>query len=452
MARERTAAPEPLGGHQRAPYRSVELGLLILSALVVSSLYVLASLGGKGKFPPQVWGFIGIVVGLSLALHVAISWLAPRSSQILLPLVTLLNGLGYIEIARWNPARAGYQTIWVFVSAVAVVAVLLFVRRIRDLDRYRYIMLFAAILLMLAPLIPHVGENLGGARLWVKVGPFSFQPIEIAKILLGIFFASYFAANKEMLSIGTSNVGRRRLVSLRTLFPVVVAWGISIMVLGAENDIGFAMLIFALFISMIWVSTGRLSYVGAGVGMFAIGGYLGAKLFYQVNQRIGIWLDPWNTYNYAHGGQQLAYGWFGIAAGGMTGTGVGLGQSGATPALTTDMIFSALAEEMGFVGITVITSSFILFVAEGFRIAQRAHSDFARLTATALSLIIGFQAFFIMAGVLRILPFTGITLPFMAFGGSSLVANYVIVALLLRISDENHVGLAGGEVHAVSFD
>ena len=203
---------------------------------------------------------------------------------------------------------------------------------------------------------------------------------------------------------------------------------------------------------MIWVSTGRLSYVGAGVGMFAIGGYLGAKLFYQVNQRIGIWLDPWNSYNYAHGGQQLAYGWFGIAAGGMTGTGVGLGQSGATPALTTDMIFSALAEEFGFVGITVITSSFILFVAEGFRIAQRAHSDFARLTATALSLIIGFQAFFIMAGVLRILPFTGITLPFMAFGGSSLVANYVIVALLLRISDENHVGLAGGEVHAVSFD
>ncbi len=456
MARPRKeprGAEAPQGPvNERAPYRSTELGLLLLVSIVISGLYVLTSLGTHGHLPKSIWLFIACVLGLSLALHVAISFLAPRSSQVLLPLATLLNGLGYIEIARWNPPRAGYQTAWVLVSAVAVVLVLLTVRRVRDLDRYRYITLFIAIVLMLSPLIPHVGENINGARLWLKLGPFSFQPVEVAKIFLAIFFASYFAANKEMLSVGTSRLAGRRWVSLRTLIPVVAAWGFSILVLGAENDIGFAMLLFALFVAMIWVSTGRLSYVAFGVGMFAVGGVIGAKLFHQVNQRIAIWLDPWNAYNYAHGGRQLAYGWFGIAAGGMTGTGVGLGQSGATPALTTDMIFSALGEELGFAGVTIIISCFILFVGEGFRIAQRAHSDFARLTATALSLIIGFQAFFIMAGVLRVLPFTGITLPFMAFGGSSLVANYVIVALLLRISDENQRDLGGGEVRAISFD
>jgi cell division protein FtsW (lipid II flippase) len=181
--------------------------------------------------------------------------------------------------------------------------------------------------------------------------------------------------------------------------------------------------------------------------------YFGSRFFHQVHQRFAIWLDPWNfnSWNY-HGGNQLGLGWFAIAAGGLTGTGVGLGQAGTVPALTRDMIFAAIGEEMGLVGIVIVLSAFILFVAEGFKIAQRSHNDFARLTALALSLIIGLQAFIIVAGVLRILPLTGITLPFVAYGGSSLVANYAIVALLLRISDENQRDLSGGEVHAVTFD
>jgi cell division protein FtsW (lipid II flippase) len=438
---------------ERPPRRGTELSLLILSAIIVTSLYALASLGTESRLPADLWGFLGFVIGISLFLHIMIRIFAPRSSQVLLPIATLLNGIGYIEISRWNPPLARNQVLWAIISAAVVVAILAFVRRIRDLDRYRYLTLLVAVGLMLAPLIPHVGENINGARLWVKLGPLTFQPVEIAKILLAIFFASYFAANKDMLAATSVRFGGRFRISLRTLVPVGFAWVFAILVLGAENDVGFAMLLFAMFISLIWVASGRMTYVALGGGMFGVGGYLGAKYFHQVHKRIAIWLDPWTSNNFHHlGGSQLADGWFSIAAGGLVGTGVGLGKSGDTPALTTDLIFSAVAEELGFIGVVIVLSSFILFVSEGIRIAQRSRNDFTRLTATALSLIIGFQAFFIVAGVLRILPFTGITLPFVAYGGSSLVANYAIVALLLRISDENAQDVTGGEVHAVSFD
>ncbi len=438
---------------ERAPRRGTELGLLILSAIIVTSLYILASLGTEAQVPADLWAFLGFVIGLSLFLHVMIRIFAPRSSQILLPIATLLNGIGYVEIARWNPLEARNQTLWVAISAGVVVFILAFVRRIRDLDRYRYLTLLVAVGLMLAPLVPHVGEKINGAHLWVKLGSLTFQPVEMAKILLAIFFASYFAANKDMLASTSVRFGGRFRISLRTLVPVTFAWGFAILVLGAENDVGFAMLLFALFISLIWIASGRLTYVALGAGMFAAGGYVGSKYFQQVHKRIAIWLNPWPSHNWFDlGGSQLGYGWFSVAAGGLVGTGVGLGQSGSTPQLTTDLIFSAVAEELGLIGVVIVLSCFILFVSEGIRIAQRSHNDFTRLTATALSLIIGFQAFFIVAGVLRILPFTGITLPFVAYGGSSLIANYAIVALLLRISDENSQEVSGGEVHAVNFD
>ena len=436
----------------RRASRSAELGLLILSSIIVTALYALASLGAKNHLPATLWIFLGVILGLSLVMHFAIRWLAPRASQILLPIATLLNGIGYVEIARWNPPEAKYQAVWAAASAVTVILVLWIVKRIRDLDRYRYLTLLAAVLLMLSPLIPHFGQLRGGARLWVAVGPISFQPVEIAKILLAVFFASYFAANREMLSVSTVRIAGRGIINLRVLVPILFAWGFAILVLGVENDIGFAMMLFALFISLIWVATGRLGYVGAGVGLFVGGGFLGLHFFHQVHKRITIWLDPWSASHWFHlGGNQLGEGWMSIAAGGLIGTGVGLGHSNLLPALTTDMIFAAVAEEIGLVGVIIVISCFIMFVAEGIRIAQRSHSDFARLTATALSITIGFQAFFIMAGVLRILPFTGITLPFMAYGGSSLVANYAVVALLLRISDENGREITGGEVHAVTF-
>jgi cell division protein FtsW (lipid II flippase) len=436
--RRRGSRTHPEG---KAPYRSIELGLLLLSAVVVTSLYVLASLGANGKMPDRLWFFLAFVLGLSLILHLSISRLAPYSSQVLLPLASLLNGIGYVEIARWNPPEAQDQARWVALSAVIFVLVLVCVRRIRDLDRYRYLTLTVAAALMLSPLVPGIGEDIGGARLWVGHGGTTFQPVEIAKILLAIFFASYFAAHRDMLTMTSTRLLGRGFVSLRTLVPIIAAWGFAILVLGAENDIGFSMLLFALFMALIWIATGRLFYVIAGGALFTGGLYFGARVFTQIHSRISLWLNPWVVH-----GSQLSLGWYSIAAGGMTGVGLGLGQSGTIPELTSDMIFAAVAEELGFIGVIIVLGAFMLFVSEGFRIAQRSHSDFARMTATALSLIIGLQAFFIMAGVLRILPFTGITLPFMAYGGSSLIANYAIVALLLRVSDENHGQQAGGAV------
>jgi peptidoglycan glycosyltransferase len=378
-------------------------------------------------------------------MHFAIRRYAPNASQILLPVATLLNGIGYVEIARWDPTNASYQAVWFLLSAVGVVLTLKFVKRVRDLDRYRYLTLTAAIGLMLLPLVPHIGEDVNGARLWVAVGPVSFQPIEIAKILLAFFFASYFASNRVLLSTPTQRIGPKLIVPPRTLVPILVAWGFSLAILGAENDIGFALLLFALFISLLWVTTGLKTYVVLGMGLFAGGAYVAANYFTQVHSRIGFWLDPWSAAHWATS-NQLGLGWFSLAAGGITGTGLGLGQSGNIPFITSDMIFAAVGEELGFIGIILVVCLFITFVGEGFRIAQHAHSDFVRLTAAALTATVGFQAFFIMAGVLRILPFTGITLPFMAYGGSSLVANYIIVAILLRISDENAAEVRGGQV------
>lgn len=430
--------------------RSTELGLMVLAWLIVTSFYVLASLGAKGKIPPTLWTFLTIIVAISLTLHVAIRRYAPRSSQILLPVATLLNGIGYVEIARWDPPLAKYQALWFFISAVGVIVTLKLVRSVRDLDRYRYMTLLAAILLLLMPLIPHFGENINGARLWVHFHSISFQPVEIAKILLAFFFASYFAANRQLLSTPTQRVGRFLIVPPKTLLPILFAWGFAIAILGAENDIGFALLLFALFLSLLWVTTGLKTYVILGVALFAGGAVVAANYFTQIHQRVSLWLDPWSAVNFAYS-HQLAYGWFSLAAGGMTGTGLGLGQSGSVPYITTDMIFAAIGEELGFLGIILVVCLFVVFVGEGFRIAQHAHSDFVRLAATALLAIMGFQAFFIMAGVLRILPFTGITLPFMAYGGSSLFANYIIVAILLRISDENNQERSGGEVRPLSF-
>ncbi len=424
---------------------------MFLAWVIVTAFYILMSLATKGRLPARLDVFLGVVITVSLAMHVAIRRYAPRASQVLLPVATLLNGIGYVEIARWDPTEAGYQSLWFVVSALIVVVTLKLVKSIRDLDRYRYLTLAAAMALMLAPLTPHFGRNINGARLWLALGPLSFQPIEIAKILLVFFFASYFAANRELLSTPTQRFAGRLIVPPKVLVPILVAWGVALLILGGENDIGFAMMLFALFFAMLWVTTGLKSYLALGLALFAGGAVLADQFFSQVQARVSFWLDPWSATNFYHS-SQLALGWFSLAAGGVAGTGLGLGQSGNIPAITSDMIFAALGEELGFVGIILILSLFAVFVGEGFRIAQRSHSDFVRLTATGLTATIGLQSFFIMAGILRLIPFTGITLPFVAYGGSSLFANYLIVALLLRISHENAQERRGGEVVAVSFD
>jgi peptidoglycan glycosyltransferase len=429
-------------------FRFTELSLLALAWVITSAFYVLASLGSQGQMPTRFAYFLGGVVLITLLMHFAIIRYAPHASEILLPIATLLNGIGYVEIARWDPPLAREQAFWYLVSAIGLILTLKLVRHVRDLDRYRYLTLLVALALLVAPLV--VGTTINGARLWIIAGPISFEPVEFAKILLVFFFASYFAANRELLSTPTQRLGRRNFVPPKVLVPIFAAWGISVAVLGAENDIGFAILIFALFISLLWVATGLKSYVALGLGLLIGGAYIADKLFGQVQIRVSEWLDPWSAVNLSHS-SQLIWGWFAIATGGVTGTGLGLApqSTGNIPFITSDMIFATVAEELGLIGVILVLCLYGTFVGEGFRIAQRATSDFVRLTATGLSALMGFQAFFIMAGVLRLLPFTGITLPFMAYGGNSLIANYLIVAVLLRISDEGNTERRGGEIVAV---
>ena len=420
---------------------------MILVDVVISALYVLASVGAKGSLPATLWLFLIVIFGLTYAMHRMVRRYAPQSNQVILPLAAFLNGIGYVEISRWNPTRAQYQSMWILVSALALGLCLKYVRRIRDLDRFRYLTLVTAIVLMLLPLFPVIGVETNGARLWVGIGPVSFQPVEIAKLLLAIFFASYFAVNKEMLASSTRTVGRRNVVDPRILMPIVMTWGIALFVLAVENDIGFAMLLFALFLSLLWVATGRASYVVGGLGLLIAGGVVASQFFYQIHQRVSVWIDPWNAHAFEHGGRQILAGWFSLSAGGLTGTGVGLGQAGRwVSEVSSDMILTAIGEELGLLGVVFLLAALLLIIAQGFKIAQQSHSDFARLTAVGLSCILGFQTFFICAGVLRVLPLTGITLPFVAYGGSSLVANYLVVALLLKISQENTQQKMGGRV------
>jgi cell division protein FtsW (lipid II flippase) len=436
-----TAEPVPrrswaLPSFQRIPKprRRTELGLLLFVWVIVALLYALASLGAKNSLPPHAATFLVVLLALTLGVHVANRWLVPHANPVLLPLAALLNGIGYVEIVRWNPYAAQQQATWTLLGAALYVGTLLVVRRTRDLDRYRYILLLLAILLILSPLFPVIGHSVGGAQLWVKVGSIQFQPIEIAKILLVIFFASYFADNKELLSIPTARVGDRLVLDPRPLLPILGAWLFAIAVLGMENDVGFAMLLFTLFIGMLWIATGRFLYIVIGLVLFALGAFIAYKYFSQVHIRVEIWLDPWK---YASGrGFQLVQSWYSLGSGGVGGTGLGLGRSGQIPQLTSDLIYTAIGEELGFMGTGILVIAFTLMVGAGFHIAQRARSDFARLCAAGLTIIVGFQAFFIMAGILRLLPLTGITLPFAAAGGSSLVANYILLAILMRISDE----------------
>jgi cell division protein FtsW (lipid II flippase) len=423
------------------PRRRTELGLLIFGSLIVVATYVLASVGTTSKIPTNLGPFLGILLGLAIAAHIANRIYAPDASAVLLPIATLLNGLGYVMLARiaqhWAQAQAG----WTAVGVGAYILTLAVVRRSRDLDRYRYLLLLAAVALMLAPLIPHFGQDHGGARLWVGIGPVNGQPIELAKLALCVFFASYFVEKRELLSVPTLRIGNRLMLDPRPLVPILVAWGFTMLVLGGENDIGFALLIFLLFMAMLWLTSGRWNYLVLGFVLFAAGAFAADRLFPQVNIRVADWLHP-------AANNQIMYSLYGMGSGGLLGTGLGFGNLSHIAQVQSDYIFTAFGTEMGLLGTSAIVFAFVLMVGAGLRTAQTARSEFGQMVAAGLTVILGFQAFFIMAGIVRLLPLTGITLPFMAYGGSSLVANYVLIALLMRISDEGERAIVADQATA----
>ncbi len=429
--------------------RRTELGLLVAAGGIVVATYVLMILGNTAKVPSDLAPLLVSILLLGGVTHVANRIFAPDANAVVMPIVFLLNGLGYVMISRIDLGTgkhyAPLQAAWTAVGVAAYVITLFAVRRSRDLDRYRYLLLSAGVVLLLLPLVPGLGRNIGGARLWIQFGSFEFQPVELAKIVLCVFFASYFADKRELLTIPTARFGNRLVLDPRPLVPIVLAWAFAVLVMSLEHDIGFSALLFTLFIGLLWVTTGRTGYLVLGVVLFAIGAYISAKYFSQTHVRVQDWLDPWTVANTS--GYQLVQTWYAMGSGGVGGSGLGLGSLAYTLSTTsrTDFIFGVIGEEMGLLGSTMVIVAFLLLVGAGLRIAQSARSEFAKLTATGLTIIIGFQAFFIIGGIVRLLPLTGITLPFVSYGGSALIANYVLVALLMRISDEGSAGVDSAE-------
>jgi cell division protein FtsW (lipid II flippase) len=419
--------------------RRTELGLLVAASVIIVAAYTLMIYGNTAKKPADVVPLLLVMLLLGAVAHIANRILAPNAHPVILPIAFLLNGIGYVMILRIDLGKglnyAPLQAAWTAGGVIAYVMTLLIIRRSRDLDRYRYLLLAGGVLLLLLPLVPHVGETIGGARLWLRFGRFEFQPVELAKIILCVFFASYFAEKRELLTIPTARLGNRLVIDPRPLVPILLAWGFAIGVMSLEHDIGFSAMLFTLFIGMLWVTTGRTGYLVLGVVLFAVGAYLAGRYLGQTHIRVETWLDPGKFANTS--GRQLVLSWYALGSGGIGGSGLGLGFGAyLIPIPQTDFIFAVIGEEMGLLGSSMIIVAFLLLVGAGLRIAQAARSEFAKLAAVGLTMILGFQAFFIIGGVVRILPLTGITLPFVSYGGSALVANYVLIALLMRISDE----------------
>jgi peptidoglycan glycosyltransferase len=424
----------------RAVRRNTELGLIVLGTLVTVGAYLLASLAEDATIPANIGPFLGVVLGLQLVAHLAVRRLAPDADGTLVPIAGLLNGLGYVFIVRLDEAKpdpknlAGLQSAWALVGVGAFIATLLVVRRVRDLERYRWTLGFGGIALLLLPLVPGIGREYFGARIWVSIGPINFQPGEFAKILLALFFASYLVEKRELLAVSSRRLGPIPLPDPKHLGPVLLAWGASLVVMISQKDLGSSMLFFALFVALLWVATERATYLVVGLLLFAGGAAFAYSSFSHVEDRVAIWLDPWEDPK--GDGFQIVEAQFAFSAGGVTGTGINLGSPNRIPLAETDFIFAAIGEELGLVGATGVLVAYVLMIGAGLRIALRTEVPFERLLATGLTVLMGVQSFIIIAGVIRVLPLTGVTLPFVSYGGSSLIANYVLLALLLRISDD----------------
>lgn len=420
--------------------RTEELGLGVLALVITGAGYVLLALSEAPSLPPNLWAFLGGILALFVVAHVAVRRLAPRADATLLPLAAVLLGLGFVTISRLDlavpPSRrvAPTQALWTAVGVAAFVVTLALVHHVRTLARYRYTFLFLGVIALLLPLVPGVGVTVNGARLWAKLGPLRVQPGEAAKVLLVVFFAAYLVDNREVLSSGTRRLGRMYLPDIKHLGPLLVPWIISILIMVQQKDLGSSLLFFAVFVAMLYIATDRAAYLVAGTGLFAGAVFVAYQTFAHVHDRISVWVNPWTDPQGK--GYQLVQSLYAFGSGGFQGTGIGLGRPDVIPVATTDFIFAAIGEELGLLGTVAVVIGFMLLVGSAFRIAVQARRPFSKLFAAGLATILGVQTFVIVGGVTRVIPLTGVTLPFVSYGGSSLVANFVILALLLRISDE----------------
>jgi cell division protein FtsW (lipid II flippase) len=426
-----------------------ELALLILAILITLAAYTLVGLAEQPVIPSGLIPYGGVLAALAAAAHIVVRRLAPGADPLLLPIAFLLNGIGLVMVRRIDfaldarsdaSALAPLQTIWTIVGVALFCATVLLLRDHTVLDRYRYLIGLAAVVALITPLLPILGTDFGrGSRIWVRIpGGFSLQPGEFAKIGLVVFFASYLAEKRALLSAATQRLGPLHVPPARAFGPVALAWGISLAVLVFERDLGLSLLIFGIFVAMLYMATGRVAYVAVGGLLFGAGAFASWTVFSHVQTRVAIWLDPFAD---AQGsGFQLVQSLFALGTGGIAGVGWGQGNPELIPDVPTDFIFAAIGEELGLLGTTALLLLYFLLAGRGFAIALRARDDFSRLLAAGLTFVFALQVFVIVGGVTRLIPLTGITLPLVSYGGSSLLANYVLIALLILVSADERAG------------
>ncbi|NCD18680.1 MAG: FtsW/RodA/SpoVE family cell cycle protein [Actinobacteria bacterium] len=428
--------------------RLSEILLLTVAVLIGIYAYVQVGLAMNGVVPANLAMQAGAFTGLTVLVHLLVRWKAPYADPVILPSAVALTGIGLAMIYRLDLSYAelgratGFaprQLLWTVVGMAAATTILFFFKDHRVLRRYTYVSLVAGLTLLLLPLVPGLGRTINGSRIWIGIGSMTFQPGEIAKIVLAIFFAGYLVTARDNLALAGPKILGLHLPRLRDLGPILLAWAVAILVLVAQRDLGTSLLFFGFFVAMLYVATERISWVVIGLVLFGGGATLAATVFPHVMARVEAWLNPLDPaiYNRSPGGSgQLVQGMFGMASGGLTGTGWGEGFPHLVPYANSDFIWASLGEELGLTGLLAILAIYLILTQRGIRTGIGVRDGFGKLLCAGLSFVIAFQVFVVIGGITRIIPLTGLTMPFMAYGGSSLLSNWIIVGLLLRISNE----------------
>ncbi len=432
-----------LTGFTHRRRRGAELFLIVVSLFVGIGAYAAVGLGVEGTIPADIIGYGGWLAVLIIVCHVVVRMTAPYADPVLLPVVAALNGLGLAMIHRIDLAElaqnedahtfARMQLVWMTLGVLLFIAVLVLLRDHRRLQAFTFTCGLAAIVLLLLPLMPVLGTQINGARIWIHLGPMSLQPGEIAKVLLVIFFAGYLVLHRDALALAGRRVMGIDLPRGRDLGPILVMWLISLGILVFQKDLGSSLLFFGLFLVMLYVATERPGWLFVGGALFAGGAYLGYLLFGHVQARVGAWLDPFGS---KYDSYQIVQGMYGQAWGGLVGRGLGQGDPTLIPFSYSDFIIAAIGEELGLTGVMAVILLYGLIVERALRTALVCRDAFGKLVATGLAVVFALQVFVVIGGVTKLIPLTGLTTPFMSYGGSSLVANWAIIALLLRISDQ----------------
>lgn len=412
--------------------RTTELLLLIAAAFPVTLLYAMYVVTTGAALSFQTLAVpLGLFAAFAAA-HIGVRIFAPGADPAILPVVFTLSGIGITFVTRLQPDASLGQVIFLFLGVALMVGTLAVVKNLEVIKRYKYVLGIAGIILLVLPMF--IGTEIYGSKLWIKIGGFQFQPGEFAKVLIVLFLAGYLAENRELLSISNRTVLGIKFPRLRLLYPLFIVWGVCLLVVAFERDLGSALLFYTIFLIMLYVATGRVSYVIIGLALLAVGAFGMYQIMSHVQVRVAIWLDPFSDAQNL--GYQIVQSLFSLADGGLAGVGIGKGMADIIPVAASDMIFAAIGEEMGLLGGSAVLLLFMLFAVRGLTTAARAKSDLAAFSAAGLTAAISFQAFTIVGGVTKLIPLTGVTLPFMSQGGSSLLASFVIVALLLRAGDE----------------